>query len=336
MQNHKKFLSIQGAVVKHGTEEILKLNFASADSAEEFLDYEKYLHFRRQKNELCNAYSCKEIFTKLLIGFDESKVITFIEKVFNRPTSEISTEDIKTFKDVYFVVDVKWKNSKCTIDDFSKKIARRINDFDNNVVSPERIEELSFTLDESTNQLVTDPECTICQESFEENQVLSRMPCGHSFHKMCIKKWTKIEPSQLDEFSDEDSFVDSLDCQNNIVERAGLRSVEDKSDEELSWEDDFEEVGEIADLVKEHERIWDEEHEMMERETVYHKCDSEAAIEDLETDDYEFNSDMPQLDLHDADVEDADVEDTDVEDADVEDADIQTKTQCPNCRRYCW
>ena len=268
MQNHKKFLSIQGAVVKHGTEEILKLNFASADSAEEFLDYEKYLHFRRQKNELCNAYSCKEIFTKLLIGFDESKVITFIEKVFNRPTSEISTEDIKTFKDVYFVVDVKWKNSKCTIDDFSKKIARRINDFDNNVVSPERIEELSFTLDESTNQLVTDPECTICQESFEENQVLSRMPCGHSFHKMCMKKWTKVEKNQAqqdEEFSDEDSIADSLELiysQNNIIDR----SIDDEAFKNLTWEENFQLVGEIADLMNENERIWNEEHEMMERE----------------------------------------------------------------------
>ena len=327
VKNHKDLLSIQGVVVMLGTEEKLKLNFPSYDSAENFLDYETYLNFRRQKNELYNAYSYKEIVTKLLIGFDDSKVINLIETLFNRPSSEISTEDIKTFKDVYFVVDVEWKNSKCTIDDLSKKIARRINDFENDVVSPERIEELSFTLDTSTNHLVTDPECTICEESFEENQVLSRMPCGHSFHKMCIKKWTKIEKNQAEqdeEFLDDDSVVDRL-------EREGLRSVEDEPGEELSWEADFEEVSEIADLMNEHDRIWDEEHEMMEREAAYSETDNEAGIEaeadieagieELEIDDYEFNGDIPELDFY---------------NTEVEDAEIQTKTQCPNCRRYCW
>ena len=310
VKNHKDLLSIQGVVVMLGTEEKLKLNFPSYDSAENFLDYETYLNFRRQKNELYNAYSYKEIVTKLMIGFDDSKVINLIETLFNRPSSEISTEDIKTFKDVYFVVDVKWKNSKCTIDDLSKKIARRINDFENDVVSPERIEELSFTLDTSTNHLVTDPECTICEESFEENQVLSRMPCGHSFHKMCIKKWTKIEKNQAQQ--NEDRIADSLELiysQNKIIDRP----LDDEAFENLTWEEDFQLVGEIADLMNENERIWDEEHGMREREI---ECDVEAGIQDLEMDDYEVNGDM--------------------DDTDVEDTDILTETQCPNCKRYCW
>ena len=324
------------------------------------------MHFCKKKNKLYNAYSYTEIVETILVGFDNKKVLELIEKAFNRPTSEISSEDIKAFKDVYFVVDVKWKNSKCSIDDLSKKIARRIHDFENNVVSPERIEELSFTLDESTNHLLKDPECTICQESFEKNQELSRMPCGHSFHKMCIKKWTEIENNHENEdfsdedFSEEDSIVDSLELiysQNNIVEPAGLRSVDDDPHDGLNDYADYievmrlrsledvtndvegycEQLLELANLVRVRSSEYDSEADTETDTETGNETDIDADTEadketDIESDIEDGNED---IEIYDYEI-DGDMSEFDFYDTDVSDAEIQTKIQCPNCRRYCW
>eukprot|EP00440_Ansanella_granifera_P033277 gb/GFBE01036105.1/.p1 GENE.gb/GFBE01036105.1/~~gb/GFBE01036105.1/.p1 ORF type:complete len:296 (+),score=34.81 gb/GFBE01036105.1/:1-888(+) len=33
--------------------------------------------------------------------------------------------------------------------------------------------------------------CAVCLSEFEEDVVLRRLPCGHSFHRVCIDKWLK-------------------------------------------------------------------------------------------------------------------------------------------------
>ncbi|KAJ1731408.1 hypothetical protein LPJ61_002548, partial [Coemansia biformis] len=32
-------------------------------------------------------------------------------------------------------------------------------------------------------------ECTICLEEYRTDQIITRLPCFHSFHQGCIKKW---------------------------------------------------------------------------------------------------------------------------------------------------
>ena len=83
------------------------------------------------------------------------------------------------------------------------------------MISNERVEELSFTLDGATRHLITDSQCSVCIEEFETNQVLCRMPCGHCFHKQCIENWFSKENTVYqyneEEYSDEESIADSLE-----------------------------------------------------------------------------------------------------------------------------
>jgi hypothetical protein len=32
-------------------------------------------------------------------------------------------------------------------------------------------------------------QCSICLESFHENEILEQLTCGHYYHKTCIKQW---------------------------------------------------------------------------------------------------------------------------------------------------
>lgn len=36
-------------------------------------------------------------------------------------------------------------------------------------------------------------ECLICKESYKENNVVRKLPCNHSYHKICIDKWFENE-----------------------------------------------------------------------------------------------------------------------------------------------
>jgi hypothetical protein len=33
--------------------------------------------------------------------------------------------------------------------------------------------------------------CAVCLSEFEEDDILRRLPCNHSFHRACIDKWLK-------------------------------------------------------------------------------------------------------------------------------------------------
>ena len=38
-------------------------------------------------------------------------------------------------------------------------------------------------------------ECTICQDVYKEREYSRKLKCGHMFHKKCIDRWLKQNPS---------------------------------------------------------------------------------------------------------------------------------------------
>ena len=38
-------------------------------------------------------------------------------------------------------------------------------------------------------------QCAVCLRDYEEDDVCSMLPCGHSFHSPCIHEWIKTRPN---------------------------------------------------------------------------------------------------------------------------------------------
>ena len=196
---------------------------------ETFLNFEKFLEFYKLKYKF-NIGS-----TQYLVTYFPFLKRKFIDKVFQKPTHAISSNEVDSFGDICLVVDEKWKETKCSINHLIKKISRRTNDIVNKVISPERIEELSFALNDQTKNFVADAKCTVCQEKFKDGQYLSRMPCGHCFHKMCISKWFTNRRSE------------SSESDNASIESSSTHSSDESCNESSSQED---EVDDLANLTR--------------------------------------------------------------------------------------
>ena len=57
--------------------------------------------------------------------------------------------------------------------------------------SQESIAKLSpIIVEQSTLEIF--PDCTICKDEFNVEEVAIQLPCGHVFHSECITKWLEI------------------------------------------------------------------------------------------------------------------------------------------------
>ena len=52
----------------------------------------------------------------------------------------------------------------------------------------EKLEELEINL----NELGEEKECSICQIKYGEGDICTKIPCGHLYHRDCIKPWLSI------------------------------------------------------------------------------------------------------------------------------------------------
>ena len=65
-------------------------------------------------------------------------------------------------------------------------------DFSDNVVVPTHEEVLSkLPSDEYDSEKHQDGKCSICQLDYEDKEIITKLPCDHTFHKECIKQWLK-------------------------------------------------------------------------------------------------------------------------------------------------
>ena len=358
---HNNLFKLEKIKTKTSGKELFDIELSNYNTAEQFLNYEKFLLLHRKKVEL--QEDCKSFVVN--VKFQKLNIIDFIVGLFLKPMSKLKAKSVCSLEDLWPVTDVKWKNTGCSIKDLSKKLARRFEDFRNDTISNERIEELSFTLDVSTSHLVTDQQCSVCLDCLKENQELCRMPCGHCFHKQCIENWFYKENESLhyNEYSDEESIADSLELiysQNNIVEPIIFRSVEDteSSSEDEKYEDlvnatahlsitntgvyevtseqDVDETTSSRNSTEEKTPSSDNTeattHSIDNTEATTSLRNVTEAITESSCDDDECDS---ETDVDDYDSDGFD-ETFDPYDLDVQDSEIDTKTQCPVCRSYCW
>ena len=341
-KNHSGLFRIEKISIKGSGKELLSVEPSNYKSAEHFLGYEKFLFFIRNNVKLWEDYESFDI----TAVFCEHRIVRFIESLFQKPISELNKESVSSLEDLWLVTDLKWKNTKCPIKDLLKKLERRFEDFDDDTISNERIEELSFTLDVATSHLVTDSQCSVCIDEFKEKQVLCRMPCGHCFHEKCTKDWFPKKninyQNNEGENSDVESSTDSLESiQNNIVDINNFRpfgytssSSEDENIDELVNSTALLSINnnDVHEVASEQDRNQDAYIITPLRDNTGATTDiSESSFNNVQF----YNESEHFVDNLEYDYNGFD-ENFDPYDLPVQNSEIKTKTQCPVCRSYCW
>ena len=167
----------------------LKINFGSLTTAETFLDFDKFADYYRQVRCYRRCHSC---YSRLNFVWRYCAVDEFLKGLYEKPSSYRSISPER----VCFLNYPEWKETKCSHEQLRGKIERRRKDLISKTVSKARIEELSFTLGSTKASVAADEKCLICLGGFEVDQQVSKMPCGHLFHKDCIAEWLKLPERQ--------------------------------------------------------------------------------------------------------------------------------------------
>lgn len=228
---HKPIAILKSCAFVHDIKRCTKYDFRCLDSVETFLDFDKFVKYCKEVNCQKNPSENKLVAT-IDFSNNKSEIFEFLEeaKIFT------STGFNSNFKCIQYSDDKKWKSKQFTYGQLCDKIEIRCNDIFYNVVSKVRVDELSFTCNNTNKHQVSDIKCTICLEKFEIDQDLSRMPCGDFFHKNCIAKWLNIPDDYF--ISDSDSDMDTESSPDSPAESTvDLTSVEHDFSSEL--EPDF-------------------------------------------------------------------------------------------------
>ena len=83
-------------------------------------------------------------------------------------------------------------NKKCSVANLIGKIERRKNEFEDLVVSKERINDLSFILDSATEHYLINKSCTLCHKEFKFNEELCKSSFGTIYHSTCLRSLWKM------------------------------------------------------------------------------------------------------------------------------------------------
>ena len=180
-----------------------KFDMRNLDTAETFIDFEKFVEFFQQEISVIRDTDVEYVKTLIHKTVDTSALF---ERAFEKQIAEITLEDVVNLEVVTHLDDhPAWKGGKISYGLLRQKLERRTSDFRNELISTERMEELSFTFDDAAGLgvQVGNTECSVCLENYESGQVVCRMPCGHFFHRRCLDEWFKPEKFWADSDSED-------------------------------------------------------------------------------------------------------------------------------------
>ena len=190
---HMDFVSTNQYVVKLNEKALSKFSLRCLYSADKFIDFQEFFQFCQGIILYKNDRLVKCVAD---IEFKEAGLALLLERLFQKPLAEITETNLVEFDKITVMNDKTWQLKKCSYAELKSKITRRIYDFKKNIVSIDRLEELTFVYDETTKHLVSNKECSICQTTYENGEKVSRMPCNHCFHRHCIEQWFKPPSAQ--------------------------------------------------------------------------------------------------------------------------------------------
>ena len=212
LKMHKTVASLKSFTCVNDVKNCIKYDFGCLDSVETFLNYDKFVNYSIEVGVI-RKNNPSENQTVETIDFTNNKsdIFEFLEQAKMFTKNGFSSN----YNYIQFSDGKKWKSKQFSYGELFAKNEIRYNDIFYSVVSKERIAELSFTFENTNKDLLSDIACSICQEKFEIDQELSRMPCGDFFHKNCIAQWFNIP---------DDYFVYDSDSESDLRSESGSNS----------------------------------------------------------------------------------------------------------------
>jgi len=98
--------------------------------------------------------------------------------------------------------------------------------------------------------------CLVCQENFQENEVVLKLPCHHDFHKDCVMTWLEQHctcPTCRYELP-----VDDKEYESERKKRMAGRNIDENELEEVEDESDFPTLEEVEDMEEDTDMEIDE------------------------------------------------------------------------------
>ena len=207
---HRHFNTIKSFVIKRRGSVKCRFNIPEDfNSAENFIAYENFLKFCQKKKEYFKNFPFDGCHVDLAREDHTYSLYKFVKEAFkrNRYTKYLNGDDLEDLngdiQDLPFLDSQSRNlNKKISYAQLVKKINRRRVEFEKNVVSPERMEEMSFKFDRTAVLDETDDvanmQCTVCLEDFAEGDFLCGTPCKHFYHRECLAGWLRGNSSGCD------------------------------------------------------------------------------------------------------------------------------------------
>tara|TARA_B110000211_G_C13996575_1_gene516493 strand:+ start:627 stop:1085 length:459 start_codon:yes stop_codon:yes gene_type:complete len=98
-----------------------------------------------------------------------------------------------TFVDVLntYMGDIFQQTNIRYVDPFEIAIQESLNNYKHAEKKPIKLQVNTKKFSETKKKYTT---CTICQDDFSEDDVVSVLECYHCFHEKCISEWGKYKP----------------------------------------------------------------------------------------------------------------------------------------------
>ena len=188
---HKNIFELSEFTIK--TENFEWRPVVAIDSFENFFNLDDFLKYISEKTEIHKTYPNTVFDMNANISFDYEEIQSIKSILGLRECKKLHSEDIRKFFDNNFLVDKEELKTKCTnYKELLAYIKKRRNDYLQSKVSAERINELSFTFNDSIEGFEDEKSCGVCLKDYEEGQEVCRLPCNHFCCKNCTGDWFAV------------------------------------------------------------------------------------------------------------------------------------------------
>ena len=181
---HKKFYELKKITLKSNAKRILfSLNINYPYNIDNSLKIKDVVKFAKK----CEKYKQIEYHTDQV----EAEIVETIKSKLKK--SLITKEDIQQFLENNFLVDKENLGTKCSnYKELSDYIDSRVDNYFDEKVSIEHINNISFTFQGSIKNFEDEKSCGVCLEDYEGNQEVCRLPCNHFCCRNCTEEMFAI------------------------------------------------------------------------------------------------------------------------------------------------